>query len=76
MPTGGQSITVTTDKRCVEMSRIETTCHDMELRRKCLYAELYQRAATMDIHSLERLCRRIHCIEIKTHSFKGGIYGK
>lgn len=58
------------------MPRIEQTCYDMELRRKCLYAELYQMAAKMDIHSLERLCRRIHGLEIKMHSFKGGLYGK
>lgn len=56
------------------MPRIERTCHEMELKLKSLYAELYMTAATMDIHSLERLCRRIHGIEIKIRSFRGGIY--
>lgn len=57
------------------MLRTEETRLDMEAQRSCLYAELSQRAATMDVCSLERLCRRIHSIEIKMHSFKGGIYG-
>lgn len=57
------------------MPRIEDTCYDMEMQRACLYIELRHRAATMDLHSLERLCRRIHGIEIKIRSFRGGIYG-
>lgn len=46
----------------------------MEVQRNCLYAEIYQSAATMDVRSLERLCRRVHSIEIRIHSFKGGMY--
>lgn len=42
-------------------------------QRASLYAELYHKAASLDIHSLERLCRRLHIIEIRIHSFKGGI---
>lgn len=58
------------------MPREEKLKSQYEAERACLYAELYQRAATMDVHSLERLCRRIHGIEIKMRSFRGGIYDK
>ena len=56
------------------MPRIGDTPKDMEVQRNCLYAEIYQSAATMDVRSLERLCRRVHSIEIRIHSFKGGMY--
>lgn len=57
---------------CMKLSRSQ---QELEGQRNCLYADLYQRAATMDVHSLERLCRRVHSIEIKIRSFRGGIYG-
>lgn len=57
------------------MLRTTDTIQDLEVQYLCLYAELRQQAATMDLHSLERLCRRIHALEIKKRSFRGGIYG-
>lgn len=58
------------------MLKEERARQELEAQRNCLYAELYQRAASMGVRSLEALCRRIHSIEIKIHSFKGGLYDK
>lgn len=49
---------------------------EYEVQRACLYAELYQRGASMDLHSFERLCRRIHLVELKIYRLNGGLYGK
>ena len=57
------------------MSRGEIVEKELNSQRACLYVELRMACATMDVHSLERLCRKIHCIEIKIRSFRGGIYG-
>ena len=44
---------------------------------KYLYMSLYMSGGMLDVLSFERLCRRIHIVELKIHSFKGGIlYGK
>ena len=45
-------------------------------RRSCLYADLYQTCGSLDLHSLESLCRRLHIIDIKLYAIKGGIYDK
>lgn len=58
------------------MLKEERAKKDLEGLRSGLYAELYQRAASMSVRSLEVLCRKIHSIEIKIHSFKGGLYDK
>lgn len=38
--------------------------------------DLHRTVTVIDIHALERLLRKIHTIELKIHSFKGGVYGK
>ena len=58
------------------MLKEERAKQELEAQRICLYTELYLHAAAMDLHSLERLCRKIHTIEIKIHSFKGSLYDK
>ncbi len=45
-------------------------------RRLRLYADLYQRCGQMPLHSLEALARKIHAIDIKIRSFRGGLYDK
>ena len=47
------------------------------MKRSELYMSLYMSGGMLDVLSFERLCRRIHIVELKIHSFKGGIlYGK
>lgn len=58
------------------MSGAVYTNIDLRVRLACLREELRREACQMDVHSLERLCRRINVLEIKMHSFKGGLYGK
>ena len=58
------------------MPKEEIARYELEAERIFLYHRLYTEAATMDLHSLERLCREIHCIEIRIHSFRGGLYDK
>ena len=58
------------------MLREGESINDLKCRLACLYADLYQMAAHMPLHALESLCRKIHGIEIKLYSFKGGRYGK
>ena len=48
---------------------------DLEMQLVCLNADLYQCCGSMPLTSLERLCRRIHLIELKIYSFKGGKNG-
>lgn len=48
---------------------------ELKERLVCLYADLYQMCGHMPLHSFESLCRKIHGIEIKLYSFKGGRYG-
>lgn len=48
---------------------------ELENRLQCLYVALYQTCGTMPLSLLENLCRRIHMIESRINSFKGGIYG-
>lgn len=54
----------------------QRTKRELGAQRACLYAELYQCGATMDIRSFERLCRKIHGVELKIHRLKGGLYGE
>lgn len=58
--------------------KLKKTKEELEAQRSYLLADLYQRAARAGVHSVEELCRKLHCIEIKIlfHSYKGGIYGK
>lgn len=56
--------------------REERARRELEARRASLYADLYQRAGMMGVSSVESLCRKMHIIELKIQSFKGGIYGK
>ena len=58
------------------MPREEIIKYELEARRLFLYQRLCMEVTDMDIHSLERLCREIHNIEIKIHSFRGGLYDK
>lgn len=52
------------------------TLKDLEMQLVCLNADLYQCCGSMPLTSLERLCRKIHLIELKIYSFKGGKHGK
>lgn len=58
------------------MLKAKTTLKELSLRQQSLQADIYQRAATISLHSLESLCRRLHTIELKIHSYKGGLYDK
>jgi len=58
------------------MMKEERARRELEAQRCCLYLDLHRLATVMDVHSLERLVRKIHIIELKIHSFKGGIYDK
>lgn len=58
------------------MIKAKTTLKELSLRHQCLQADIYQRAATISLHSLESLCRRLHIIELKIYSSRGGIHGK
>lgn len=49
---------------------------EYEALRACMLAELWQCGATMGVHSFERLCRKIHLVELKIYRLKGGIYDK
>ena len=51
-----------------------TTHKEYMKRRMMLYADLYQQCGQMHLHSLETLCRKIHTIDIKIRSFRGGLY--
>lgn len=46
---------------------------ELEAQRSCLYADLYQMCGKMTVKSVEAVCRKIHNLTIKIHSFKGGI---
>lgn len=54
----------------------ERTRQKLEADRCCLYLDLYRTVTDMSLRSLESLVRKIHIIELKIHSFKGGIYDK
>lgn len=41
-----------------------------------LYIDLIQIVGSVPVQTLETLCRKIHGIEFKLYSFKGGRYGK
>lgn len=47
---------------------------EMEAQRSCLYADLYQMCGQMTVKSVEAICRKIHNLTIKIHSFKGGLH--
>lgn len=57
-------------------ARRERAKYELEAERLRLYAELQRRVADIGIHAFEGLLRRVHMIEVKIHSFKGGIYDK
>lgn len=54
------------------MQKERATQRELEDRLACLYVSLYQSCGTMPIGSLENLCRKIHVIELRIYSFKGG----
>lgn len=54
----------------------QTSKREYEAQRAALYAELYQFGVSMELHSFERLCRKIHGVELKIHRLKGGLYDK
>ena len=58
------------------MLKEEIARKELQAQQYCLYEELYRRAGEMDVCSLESVYRRIHCIDIKLQSFRGGIYGQ
>lgn len=75
-PKGQRSESSHSHKQFKNMLKEERARRELEAQRYCLYEELRRMAATMDLHSLERLCRQINVIMIKIHSFKGGLYDK
>ena len=50
--------------------RTEKTYRELELRCRSLRADLYQMCGGMAVRSMEVLCRKLHQVEIKLHSFK------
>ena len=48
---------------------------ELEMQRRSLYADLYQTCGSMTVRSLETVCRKIHSLEIKIRSFRGGKNG-
>lgn len=61
--------------RQVTARRERARC-ELEAERMRLYAELHRSVAYIGMHAFEGLLRRVHMIEVKIHSFKGGIYDK
>ena len=49
---------------------------ELEMQLMSLDAYLYQACGSMTVRSLESICRKIHLLEIKIHSFRGGRHGK
>lgn len=49
--------------------------NELRAQRSSLMADLYQKCGQMTVRSLEELCRKINCIELKIHSFKRGTHG-
>ena len=58
------------------MLREKLTVLEIDIQIAVLYSELQRRVSTMDLHSFERMCRKIHGLQIKKHSFRGGLYDK
>ena len=56
--------------------RQERARYELEAERIRCYSELHRSMTDIDVHSLERICRRIHIVELKLYSFKGGVYDK
>lgn len=54
--------------------RPEKTIRNIEAQMKSLYISLYQTCISMSLTHLEEVCRRIHTLEIKIRSFRGGLY--
>jgi len=57
-------------------ARRERARYELEAERLRLYSELHRTVANIGIQAFEGLLRRVHMIEVKIHSFKGGIYDK
>ena len=53
-------------KENVSLRKLEAQCH-------CIYADLYQTCGTLPLHSFEHLCSRLHAIQVRMHSFRGGL---
>ncbi len=45
---------------------------ELEAALYSISADIYQRAATTGIHSLESLCRKAHIIQLRLRSMKSG----
>lgn len=58
------------------MMKEERARRELEAQRCMLYHEIQRMVTVLDVHSLERLCRKVHIIELKINAFKGGIYDK
>lgn len=52
------------------------TKKELMLQKTDLYAHLYCVCGTSTVEYFEMICRKIHGIEIKIHSFKGGLHDK
>lgn len=48
---------------------------ELEMQLMSLDAYLYQTCGNMTVHRLEAICRKIHSLEIKIRSFRGGKNG-
>lgn len=56
------------------MLKEEVARRELIALRSGLFVDLYQRAGSMAVNSVESLSRRIHVIDLKIYSFKGGQY--
>ena len=55
------------------MLKEETARKELIAQMYCYYEELRRRVGSIDIDSFERLYRKIHCLEIRLRSFRGGL---
>lgn len=58
------------------MLKEEITKQMLRQRLVSLLTDLYLRGGQMTVSSFESLCRRIHCVEHKLATLKGGFYDK
>lgn len=45
---------------------------EYDAQRVFLFAELYQYGKNMSVKDFERVCRKLHCAELKIYRLKGG----
>ena len=53
--------------------RPEKTIMHLDALKRSLYISLYQACVSSSVEHMEEICRRIHMIEIRMMSFRGGL---